>query len=296
VVSGRDEWINEPARPGWWSRLTARAETDAAGGERESRRRPRDGVAAMAYVLAGLGALALVVSLSADWITVTANLQRSSNDNLQRIVSVSGMVMTATAAGPRAVLTGSNGVASVDTLGLVYGLTGVAMLVLTGAVLTRPELALRWRLAATGLGVGVLAVAVGATSRMASLMLQAGVSAFAGLDATDPTRSYEPGVLAAYAVALLPVAAIWVRSWPAGRAAAGVVDDWSDADPDDEDDAEDDDDGTDYPPGTVGTPTPALSADEPSFWSRNGATEADRRWRRDPSPPEPYDLSVTPED
>src|SRR4051794_35822763 len=148
-VSGQSRWVGEPSRSGWWHRL-------ASPGDR----RPPT----VAFLLAIAAVVAFVVSLSWDWIAVTASLANPSDG--ADSARIYGAEVTSGRFGSTLTITTSNNVTNLNMLGLVYGLGGLALLAAAGAVLNRPDLALRIRMAVGGLGVGVVAVVVAALVRL----------------------------------------------------------------------------------------------------------------------------------
>jgi hypothetical protein len=169
-------------RRGWLSRLLAP----------EANARP----AASAFVVGALGAAAFVASLALEWQSVS----------LPRDLGVTEQSL---------VLTYSYNAISPASLGLVYAVGVVALLILVGAVINRAEMALRLRMAVAGLTVGLLGVVVGITVGLPNQMTsQYGPG---GQKPPDVTISYHPGLLFAYAAVVLPIVAIWLASRPAVR-------------------------------------------------------------------------------
>jgi hypothetical protein len=173
-----------PTRRGWLSRLLAP----------EANARP----AASAFVVGALGAAAFVASLALEWQSVTLPGDLGVTDQA-------------------AALTYSDNAINPLMLGLVYGVGVVALLGLVGAVINRAEVALRLRMAAAGVAVGLLGVVVGITVGLPhQLISQYGRG---GQKPPDVTISYHPGLLFAYAAVVLPIVAIWLASRPAVREA-----------------------------------------------------------------------------
>jgi len=250
--------------------------------------------------LAVAAAVAFIGSLASDWMSVTASLSgpRDSESALIYGADIAG------GGGPGMTIRASNNVTTLTMLGLIYGLGGLALLVMVGAVLHRADLALRTRMSVAGLGAGVLAVVVASLIRLPTILLSQNV-AYSGLGtATNVVRVYQPGLFCALAVGVLPVAAVWVRSMPAARSGAGSLV----AAP-----------VVELPPlaevsAAARGPEPANESApvEPAAWSRLGTQEVTRDaartggwdgsresasgWSRRDEPAAPYDLTVTPED
>jgi len=183
----RMEWTTEPRELGWFARLVA----PEGGG--------RPATAALAIGIAG--AAAFVASLALDWQSVTLPAGERTFDSTTSAQSF-----------------GDN-IANVFMLGLVYAVGGVVLLGLLGTVVTRSELALRLRMPAAGVTVGLVGVLVAATIRMPEyLMAQAGFGGPGSPAVAGVTTSYEPGIFCAYAAVVLPMVAIWLAARPAARA------------------------------------------------------------------------------
>jgi hypothetical protein len=192
-----DDWDPEPSRPG----LVHRMISPQAGA------RP----ATLAFGLGIAAALAFVASLALEWARVTFTLGSGS-------FSVSpGDEYTAVA---------SPGTAA--NVGQVYLIGMLALLGLLGAVIMRPELALRLRMAASGVGVGLLGLVVATVLQFPAQVISSAGALFSPTGAIDEmlsraTVAYQPGLAAAVAAILLCVAAIWLAARPAVRAAAAGV-------------------------------------------------------------------------
>jgi len=197
------EWMVEEPEPGWLGRLIA-----PRGG--------RKGRPATASFLVGItGAVAFALSMIFDWGTVTVTQQQTE-------------------------LPGSNhfsaGVANLFTLGLAYSMGVIALLGVAGAVVTSPDLAVRLRLAASGVTVGLTGVVVAATAQMPNLVT-------VGFENESQMKtSIELGLFFAYAAVILPAVSIWLSARPASRPAVPV------ASPVVEADEPDEEDGQPYPP------------------------------------------------
>lgn len=193
-MSQHTDWIVEPRGRGWVARLIAPQEGD----------RP----SSMPLLLGAIGAAAFVASLSFDWQKVTVEPVPSEEPPQQEVV----------------VLT--TGLPDIATLSLAYVFGCIALLALMGAVATRPEAALRLRMAAMGGGVGLVGILIATTIRMPRTVLEAQglLSALFGgtPDLLDDriTNSYEPGIFFGYAAVILPLLAIWLAGRPAARLAA----------------------------------------------------------------------------
>jgi hypothetical protein len=175
--------------PGWFVRLVA-----PQGGGRP---------ATLTFVLGALAAGAFIGSLALDWqsVTVPAGIPDGFAEQGDR--SVAG------------------GIASIETLSLVYTLGVVALLGVVGAVVTRPDLALRQRMAATGVTVGLVGVLAAVTLRLSETVANLPAVYFIDVGALDGlTYSYEPGLLCGYAAVVLSGAAIWRAGGVARRRAA----------------------------------------------------------------------------
>jgi hypothetical protein len=260
----RDEWISETSGPTWLGRLVSPGSS-----------RPGTGP-----FLALAGAVAAYVcSLVLDWIgfTGTFSLRNSGGDRM--IINLFGARLT-TDGQSHATLVGAGNVTGLELMGLVYGLGGLALLVLGFGVVSRPDLALRARMAAAGLGIGMLGVVVGAVVKLPTYLLISGSSyANGSLDSLD--RSYRPGLFCAVAAVVLPVVAVWIRSAPAARSAIEAEETARRA------------------PAAPAPAPPAETASRPSTAPDAsvvfGQYEPDPgRWRRAPSAP--FDMSVTPDD
>jgi hypothetical protein len=188
-----DDWPIEPNRPGVLSRLI----------------NPQAGAkpATTAFVLGIGAAVAFVASLVLQWQRVTFTVPRDADFSVRTGAEVTSVANPGT----------------VDMLGEVYLLGMVALLGLVGAVLARPDLALRLRMAVTGIGVGLLGIVIAVVLRFPESA--AGVyDGFFGVQGIqDELRAsakvaYEPGVAAAAVAVALAVAAVWLAARPAVRA------------------------------------------------------------------------------
>jgi hypothetical protein len=93
--------------------------------------------------------VAFVCSLAIDWIGATATYKVQENRN---VMSVYGAAITVD--GGNATLVAGGNVTGLDLMGLVYGLGTLGLVTLGFTVLSRPDLALRLRMAVAGLGIG----------------------------------------------------------------------------------------------------------------------------------------------
>jgi hypothetical protein len=188
-----DDWPIEPNRPGVLSRLI----------------NPQAGAkpATTAFVLGIAAAVAFVASLALQWQRVTFTVPREANFNVS----------------PGAEMTSIANAGTIDALGEVYLLGMVALLGLVGAVLARPDLALRFRMGVSGVGVGLLGIVIAVMQRFPGTAAGA-YDGFFGLQGVqDELRAsakvaYEPGFAAAAVAVSLAVAAVWVAARPAVRA------------------------------------------------------------------------------
>jgi hypothetical protein len=167
---------------------------------------------AVTAFLAGLaGAGAFVASLVLDWQRIT-------------VVDPSSSSSSRSSAADETLLTA--GIGSLDMLGLVYILGGLGLLTILGSVLVRPESALRIRMGAAGLGVGLLGVLVAVTLRLKQMIFNM-QGIFGGLSTEMQQEmmnradiGYESGMFAGFAAVLLLTVAVWLAAAPAARAAA----------------------------------------------------------------------------
>ena len=169
-------------RRGWLSRLLAP----------EANVRP----AASAFVVGTLGMAAFVASLALQWHSITIPTDTNGT---------SGMIFIYE--------NGTSRVTSPSTLGQIYALGVIALLSLVGATLNHADLALRLRMGAAGLAVGLLGVVIAITIIVPDLASRQG----AARNGPGAVVSYEPGLLFAYAAVVLPIVAIWLASRPAVR-------------------------------------------------------------------------------
>jgi hypothetical protein len=186
-MSDHTEWrVERREEPGWFGRLVA-----PQGGARPS---------TVAVLVGLLGVAAFVASMVLDWVRLTLtgsfNGDQSGGQTFRQSL-VEPMV-----------------------LGQVYALAGIALITLVGAVISRPELALRARLATSGLAIGMLSIALTGTLTMERRMLQQfGIGMAFSAEGPGVTVALEPGVFCAYGAAILPAVAVWLASRPAARAA-----------------------------------------------------------------------------
>jgi len=190
-MTHRTEWTVEPREPGWLGRVIA-----PHGGGRPS---------SLTLGLGALAAAAFGASLALDWQKVTI-APPQGGDGPQN----APMVLT-------------TGLGAIETLSLVYVLGTIALLALVGGVATRPELALRLRMATLGAGFGVLAVLIAVTLRMprtffgAQGLFEALYGGFSSQLQDRAESSYEPGIFFGYAAVILPLIAVWLAGRPADR-------------------------------------------------------------------------------
>jgi hypothetical protein len=250
-----DDWELESRRPSVLGRLLAP----------QSGARP----ATTAFALGIAAVLAFMASLVLDWMTVTVEVPSESTFSFR--------------SGEQVQLAAS--LSNVDVLGEVYLLGGIGLLGLVGAVLTRPDMALRWRLGATGIGLGLLAVVVADARRLPASTYSEDSIFYTNTRALEALQdssqvAYQPGILCALGAIVLLVTAIWFAARPAARALAQLPTFAV----------------TPAPPPVPPAPSPAPAA-EPSQW-RGPAWSGSLRGRVDGltvSASEPVDLGVTPD-
>jgi len=193
-----DQWQVEPSGPGVLGRLLVP----------QSSTKP----AVTAFLAGVAGAGAFVASLVLDWQKITVSTELPSNSS-SRSSAPDEVVLNA-------------GLGSVDSLGLVYILGTLGLLTMLGAVLVRPDSALRMRMGAVGLGVGLVGVLAAITMRLPESVFTI-QSVFGGLS-TDlqqeiedrSTVAYQSGMFVAFASVVLLSAAVWLAGSPSARAAA----------------------------------------------------------------------------
>jgi hypothetical protein len=158
-----------------------------------------------AFIAGALGAAAFIGSLVMDW---------------QHIVVGSAPNPTGTGANPEVLRAG---LGTVDMLGQVYVLGCIALLGVIGAVLARPEAALRIRLGTTGVAVGLIGVLIAVALRLPETVFNL-VGLLNGLTGDNTQQlmartkiTYEPGVFYAFAAVALLTLAVWLASLPAAR-------------------------------------------------------------------------------
>lgn len=176
-------------------------------------------------LLAALALAALVTfvgSLTLDWTTLT--IDWTSFEETGRGVELpEGESLLAPTErqiiGKREI---ASGIESMATLGQVYTMGIVALLGVVGAAISRPDFALRARMAVAGITAGLAGVVLSATSRLAEGALAAtgpvdvrSLDIDLGVTAT----SYEPGLLCAYVALVLSFATVWLSG---RRAAHGI--------------------------------------------------------------------------
>jgi hypothetical protein len=254
----QDEWISEPSAPTWLGRLVSPGSS-------------RPGT--VPFLVLAAAVVAFVCSLAIDWIGATATYKVQENRN---VMSVYGATITVD--GGNATLVAAGNVTGLDLMGLVYGLGALGLVTLGFTVLSRPDLALRLRMAVAGLGIGVLGVVIAAAIRLPALLIVNGSFASGGaLDGLQ--RSYKPGIFCALAAAVLPVIGVWIRSAPLARGAIEAAEAVS---------------RTPTPPSPT-PPAPPRPSPAPDASVVFGQYDPDPgRWRRAPSAP--FDVSVTPDD
>ncbi len=190
-----DQWQVEPSGPGVLGRLLVP----------QSSTKP----AVTAFLVGVAGAGAFVASLVLDWQTVTVATRDLSGESSGR-------------PGTEVLLTG--GLVGDDSLGLVYLFGMLGLLTILGSVLVKPESALRLRLGAVGLAVGLAGVLAAYTLAMPGNVLSP-VYQFINVEVQSRVEqnaelAYEPGLFAGFAAVVLLAAAVWLAAAPAARAAA----------------------------------------------------------------------------
>jgi hypothetical protein len=258
----RDEWISETAGPSWLGRLVS------PGSNRPG---------SLPFLVLAAAVVAFVCSLAIDWIGVTAKYTVQNDRN---VMNIYGAVVT-TDGGHSTLVTGGN-VSGLELMGLVYGLGTLGLVTLGFTVLSRPDLALRFRLAVAGLGIGLLGLVVAAAIKLPAFLIVNGSFASGGtLDSLQ--RSYKPGIFCAVAAAVLPVIAVWIRSAPAARSAidAEQAARLAPATP-----------TSPAPPATPPASRPTTAPDASVVFGQYDPDPG--RWRRAPSAP--FDMTVTPDE
>jgi hypothetical protein len=260
----RDEWISETSGPGWLGRLVS------PGSNRPG---------SVPFLALGAAVVAYVLSLALDWVGATGQFTLGQNNNGDRlIVNMYGAEITVD--NGHATLVSSGNVTGLDLMGLVYGLGGLALVALGFAVLSRSELALRLRMVAAGLGIGVLGVVVAAAVKLPIFLVVNGSAAAGGsLESID--RSFKPGIFFAVAAVVLPVVAVWIRSAPAARSAIDA-----------EEAARHIPAQAPPPEAPVQTIRPATAPDASVVFGHYDPDPG--RWRRAPSAP--LDITLTPDE
>jgi hypothetical protein len=166
------------------------------------------------FLLGLAGIAAFGASLVLDWVRISIARQGGLDPGF----SLGGSVVSAGFGLPG------------DSVGLAYLLSVLGLIATLGAVLGRPDTALRLRMAVSGLGVGVLAVlaavALGGTDRF--LGQEAGLQTLLGSTAIGSTFDnakvgYEPGIFCAAGAVVLLVVGIWRAGAPAERVSMALV-------------------------------------------------------------------------
>jgi hypothetical protein len=180
------QWLVEEHEPGWLGRMIA----PNGGGQ----------PATAAVVVGVLAAVAFALSMAFDWSTVTIVEPSQGSEQPPR----NEFIMHA-------------GLGSLDSLSFVYALGMVALLGAVGAVVTRPELALRLRLAAIGVTAGLVGVVVAATLRLPTV-----VTPFTFPPSYEVKHAIQIGIFFGYGAVVLPLAAIWLAARHAARSVPPV--------------------------------------------------------------------------
>jgi hypothetical protein len=178
------DWVEDP-RVGWMSRLLV----------------PREGGRANSLTLgvAALAAGAFVASVSLDWRTVTIDLSSLGQSSSSTAVFRAG-------------------VGDATSLGVAYLLGMVALLGLVGAALGRPELAVRMRHAASGVGVGLLGLVLAVYLRHTDIeALGVNYGGFLPQLPDSVKTAAGPGSFFAVAAVVLATGAVWMAARTAIR-------------------------------------------------------------------------------
>jgi len=201
----QDEWISEPSGPSWLGRLVS----PGSG---------RPGT--LPFLTLAAAVAAYVCSLAFNWVGATGQFRvdngNSSANGGRIVVNLYGADITVD--NGHATVVSAGNITGLELMGLVYGLGGLALVAVGFAVLSRPDLALRLRMAVAGLGIGVLGVVIAAAVKLPTFLVANG-SAAAGGHMESLERSFKPGIFFALAAAVLPMLAVWIRSAPAARSA-----------------------------------------------------------------------------
>jgi hypothetical protein len=181
------------SRSGWLRRLLVAGDAGRRG--------------SWAFGFAVLGAAAFLASLLLDWQTITVNENGDGSEFNP----------------PTNELTIGFGVGDQAAFGQVYLFGVIGLLAVAGAVLTRPEVAARWRLGVAGAAAGMIAVLIAVGTRLDTTIvgvpMQLQVVFGQMLPGDDRYQiAFAPGLITAYAAVLLPTVAIWL----AGRSVSAA--------------------------------------------------------------------------
>ncbi len=179
------EW-DEPGRRGWVRALV--------GTTRETPGSP-------ALFAGGLAAVAFVASMLSVWQKTVIDVTPSVGQDDRSVRSI----------------TMDNQVGSADLLSLIYIGGTLALLLLVGACLSRPELAVKVRMAVLGGGVGLAGIVAGFTVRVPNALENQSALGAVPTEYHDRiTTSFQPGLFLGFAAVALSVVSIWLAT-PARR-------------------------------------------------------------------------------
>jgi len=192
------EWSGEPdelqsavPQRGWVERLLGVSE--------------RSGTISVAVLLGALGAAAFVASLAYGWqqevIDLTQNVDSNNGGNtFQNSYTIE--------ASP----------ATVESLGTIYVLGGLALLAAVGVAVSWPNQAQKLRVLASGVGVGLLGVVIALTVRMPTVSGgQLGVNVLPQEMLDRITTHTQPGIFFGYGSIVLCLTSIWLAGPPIRR-------------------------------------------------------------------------------
>jgi hypothetical protein len=162
------------------------------------------GSISLALLVGGLGAAAFVASMAYPWEMVALDLTPLSN-------GFSGSTSSTYELTP----------APVDGLGTVYVWVVLVLLATIGAAVAWPKTAVRLRVPATAVGVGVIGILIALTLRLAgSFVNQQGVPTESQAQLKVET-THELGLYFGFAAVVLCVAAVWLAGPSTPRRSAG---------------------------------------------------------------------------
>jgi hypothetical protein len=162
------------------------------------------GTTSLALLVGGLGAAAFVASMAYPWEKVALDLTPLSNGFSASTLSTYELTP-----------------APVDGLGTVYVWVMLALLATIGAALAWPHTAVRLRVLATGVGVGMIGILIALTLRLAgSFVNQQGVPTESQAQLKVET-THQLGLYFGFAAVVLCVAAVWLAGPSIQRRSAG---------------------------------------------------------------------------